>query len=822
MPLEVRAGAMERAPSPAGRPGRTRRWFRRTALGVAVLAGLIGVGGVGGGLWLRDQMQDNLPRVDGRLDVAGLGGPVRIDRDAFGVPTLAGASRRDVAFATGFVHAQDRLFQMDVLRRRSAGRLSEVMGDLTLEADVQVRKHRLGVVARQALAASPPEVRALLDAYARGVNAGIASLGEIPFEYLLLRSEPTPWTAEDSLLVLLTMYLQQTDPEGSFESTLGLMRDRLPEPLFAFLTPRGTEWDAPLAGSAFPSVPLPGPEAVDLRRKPAAAARAASVETGAVRRAASNLWALAGRHTADGRPLLANDLHLDISVPNLWYRLSLVWPAPEGGARRVTGMTLPGAPAVVIGSNGRVAWGVSNSGVDVTDVVLLDVDPARPDTYRTPGGPRRFERHREVVRLRGGEERVVEVAWTVWGPVSGKDHAGRARAVRWVGHHPAAVSFEILRLETARGVGEALAIAQRSGVPPLNFVAADAEGHIGWTIMGRVPRRVGFDGRLPGSWADGARGWEGLLPPAEAPRVLDPAEGRIWNGNNRMVDGEALARLGDGGYRLSARARQIRDSLRTLGRATSEDMRRLQLDDRALFLQRWRDLLLEALTPEAVAADPRRRELRDLVEKDWPGRAAVDSAGYRMVRTFRTFLAGQVFGALTAPCKEAVPEFDYPLSFDQWEAPLWRLVAERPPHLLDPRYETWDDQLLAAVDEVLDYFEPQGPLRERTWGERNTAAIRHRLSSVLPGAGRWLDMPAEPLPGDDHMPRVQDPVYGATIRMVVSPGREQEGFYNMPGGESGNPLSPHYRDAHAAWVRGDAIPFLPGPTVHRLELRPAS
>lgn len=362
-------------------------------------------------------------------------------------------------------------------------------------------------------------------------------------------------------------------------------------------------------------------------------------------------------------------------------------------------------------------------------------------------------------------------------------------------------------------------MAHRSGLPALNFVVADATGDIAWSILGRLPRRVGFDGRLPGSWADGARRWDGLLPPEEVPQIVNPEPGRIWSGNQRMVDGEGLARIAGGGYRLAARARQSRDALLALERPTAEDLRRLQLDDRALFLQRWRDLLLSALTPQAVAKNERLAELRGLVE-GWGGHAAVGSAGYRMVRTFRTFLAQSVFDSLTAPCKEADPDFDYVTMEDQWEGPLWTLVTERPAHLLDPRYATWNDQLLAVVDQMLAYFGE--PLRERTWGERNTLNVGHRLSPLLPGAGRWLNLPAQQLPGDDHMPRVQDPGYGATLRMVVSPGHEEQGFFTMPGGQSGNPLSPHYRDSEPAWAEGKAAPFLPGRPVNRLELLPAS
>jgi penicillin amidase len=250
-------------------------------------------------------------------------------------------------------------------------------------------------------------------------------------------------------------------------------------------------------------------------------------------------------------------------------------------------------------------------------------------------------------------------------------------------------------------------------------------------------------------------------------------------------------------------------------------MRRIQLDDRALFLARWRDLLLRVLTPQAVAADPRRGELRDLVES-WGGRAAVGSAGYRMVRVFRWVVAREAFAPLTAPCREADPEWSYEESVNQHEGPLWHLVTRRPLHLLDPKYGSWDELLLAAADRVIALLAPQGPLAERTWGERNTAAIDHPLSGALPVVGRRLSMPPRELPGDDDMPRVQAPDYGATLRMVVSPGREAEGFFQMPGGESGNPISDHYGDLYDAWAEGAATPLLPGETVATLQLVPVA
>jgi penicillin amidase len=557
---------------------------------------------------------------------------------------------------------------------------------------------------------------------------------------------------------------------------------------------------------------------LDLRTRKAArdpAPRGAATDPGAP---GSNGWAVAGSHTAHGGAILADDMHLALRVPNIWYRASLAWADGNAG-RRVTGVTLPGVPLVVAGSNGRVAWGFTNSYGDWQDLVELEVDAADPGRYRAPGGPRPFERATEVLKVKGGPDEALEVLSTIWGPVVDRDPRGRPRALAWTAHHPEAVNMELASLETAASLEEALDAANRSGIPPQNLVCADAGGRIGWTIAGVIPRRLGFDGLLPGSWADGTRRWDGWRAPAEAPRIVDPPSGRVWTANARVVDGAALALLGDGGYALGARARQIRDDLLSRERVSERDMLAIQLDDRALFLERWRDLLLRTLSPGAVAGDARRAEARRLVE-DWGGRAAAGSAGYRLVRDFRLRATALALAPFASEARAKDPRFD-PGELRQAEAAAWRLVSERPAHLLNPRYPGWEALLLAALDGALADLPGGGKdLAARTWGERNTAVIRHPLSRAIPLLGGLLDMPAEPLPGDRDMPRVQAPDFGASERMAVSPGREAEGLFHMPGGQSGHPLSPWYRAGHAAWARGEPAPFLPGPRRHLLELVP--
>src|SRR5262245_10400028 len=276
-------------PAPAGVAGpRPRRGLGR--LIGRVLLGLLAaviVIAAAAGLWLWTSLRGSLPLLEGELPLAGLSAPVRIERDALGVPLIRGSGRLDVARATGFVHAQERFFQMDLLRRSAAGELAEIIGPAALERDRQVRVHRFRSVAARVAAAAPPDSRALAEAYAEGVNAGLAALRRPPFEYLALRARPVPWRPEDSALVLLAMFLQLHDDEGLRERTLGVMHETLPPPLFDFLAPRGTEWDAPLVGGPLDVAPLPGPQVVDLRPNQGVARSGAGPRSGAARRATS-------------------------------------------------------------------------------------------------------------------------------------------------------------------------------------------------------------------------------------------------------------------------------------------------------------------------------------------------------------------------------------------------------------------------------------------------------------------------------------------------------------------------------------------------------
>ena len=793
---------------------------------------VLGVGLVVAGLAGLLALRGSLPRLDGEIAAPGLGARATLERDDLGVVTVDASSRADAAFALGFAHAQDRWFQMDLARRLSAGRLAELVGDAALETDRRNRLHRFEAVADRVLAGLPPEHRTLLDAYTAGVNAGLASLRVRPVEYLLLRAQPRPWTPRDTLLVVYTMFLQLNDARGESDRQRGLIRDSVPPGLFRFLYSVAPGWESPIDGQVAAAEPIPGPEVLDLRRRAALASTSAAhtsrpatdaaPRTGFEPRAVgSNSWGVAGTHTASGAGLVANDMHLGLALPNTWYRARIRVDGPP--RIDATGVTLPGAPLLIAGSTGRIAWAYTNSYGDYTDLVLVEVS-ADGTRYRSADGWRPLERQVETLRSSSGRSETLELTGTEWGPLLEQTSGGRRLALHWTAHDPAALNLNLLGLETAAGVDEALAIAPTVGVPVQNFVVADASGRLAWTLLGRLPLRgPGYEPGVPADWTRPGAGWQGWRPADRYPRVVDPPSGRLWTANNRVVGGEALAAIGDGSPDRGARAQQIAAGLAALPRATERDMLAIQLDDRALFLAPWRERLLALLDAGTVGDDRRLAEFRREIE-DWQGRAAAEDAGYRLVRSFHETLQRRVFDLLTTEVRRRYPEAALRVP-RQFEWPLEQLVGQRPAHLLDPRYADWDAWLLSVVDETIANLERDCPdgLARCTWGRRNAVRIRHPLSPALPPAlARWLDVPSVPMSGDGDMPHVHAPGFGASERFAVSPGREADGYFHMPGGQSGHPLSPWYRAGHDAWLRGEPTPFLPGTAAHRLVLAPAA
>jgi penicillin amidase len=420
----------------------------------------------------------------------------------------------------------------------------------------------------------------------------------------------------------------------------------------------------------------------------------------------------------------------------------------------------------------------------------------------------------DEIRIAGAPARMLSHDRTIWGPVLGTNHLGQTLALHWVAHQPEALNLQLLELEKAGSVEDALRIAPTCGIADLNLLVGDREGHLAWSLVGRLPRRVGFDGQTPVSWADGSRRWDGWLEPREYPVVRGT---RLWTANNRISGTSNYLSTGVQQTDLGARAAQIRQDLQGVSKADETDLFALYRDDRALFLERWQRLLLETLSRGPLGTNQAAwTELRGAVE-DWGGRASTQSVGYRVVRAFRFKVGELFFQPLVARCQQTGS--DLPVDSVRWETPLWTCLTHKPPHLLPSRFTSYEALLTTAVDSVLADLRAQGlTLPEATWGRRNTVRIQHPISRALPRISGWLDMPPRPLSGDDHMPKIQGVRFGPSERMVVAPGHEERGILQMPGGQSGHFLSPYYRKGHAEWEDVTPVPLLPGPRQHQLVL----
>lgn len=766
-------------------------------------------------VWGVSILRGSLALTDGSLVAPKLSAPVLIERDAQGIPTLISDDRQAIAYGLGFVHAQERFFQMDVLRRNSAGELSQLIGGATLDHDQRIRVHRFRARAERNLKHLTDGHLDILQAYADGVNQGLAQLSAQPFEYQLLNSAPAAWVPADSLLVLFSMYMTLQDEFGESERYHSVMADVLPKALYEFLQPTGGRWDAPLIGEAFEPSPIPAMSLAQLLpgTDPLVYQPLLESDDYAV---GSNNWAVGGALTTHGGAIIADDMHLNIAVPNIWYRAS--WPLPNG--LTMTGASLPGTPAMIVGSNSKVAWGFTNTTGDWSDVVLLETDAAT-EHYTTAQGPASFEVFDEVIHVKGEPDHVLQVKETQWGPVIGQNHRGQWMALRWVAHDVNGSNVNILAMESVTNVEQALAKASTFGMPAQNFVGGDVQGNIGWTVAGPIPRRVGLTGEHWQNWAGGDKSWQGYRSYPDVPHIYNPSHHRLWTANARTMSGDYLAMMGDaGGYALGARQQQIRDALFAKERFSEQDLLDIQLDDRALFLAPWHEHLSALIEQTTLPLEQERQVLLDVLTH-WGARASNDSVGYRLVRNFRL----KTIEYSVAPFVSVLAKTDSSFNFDiidrSVEYPVWSMLTEQPEHLLNPEFDSWQALQVAALNSVLMTMAEGGlPLHEQTWGAENTANIVHPLVKAVPALKPLLSMPADRLSGDSHMPRVQTPTNGASERMVVAPGREASGIFHMATGQSGHPLSPWFDDGHSDWVEGKASAFLSGPAQHQLRLTP--
>jgi penicillin G amidase len=755
---------------------RSGRRALRVLLVLAVGLALLGLTGTG--VYWR-WSRASLPALDGTLSLPGLNAPVTVRRDEHGIPHLRASSLLDAMRAQGYVTAQDRLWQMDVMRRASLGELADAFGEGALRADREMRTLGLNRAARDAEDLLPPEVRAAIEAYAAGVNAFIEAQGDaLPIEFRLLRYRPRAWTVVDTLAV---GKLLARDLAGGWEQEAyrALFADRLPADVQDVLYPTRFADDHILFGHD---------------AGPATASAAEPTSRG------SNNWVLSGAHTATGRPLLANDPHLGLSVPSIWTTVHIQAPELD-----VAGVTLPGTPGVILGRNRRIAWGCTNVHDDSADLYLEEFDPRRPDHYRVGDAWERARVIEEPILVREGTlssaRRTVvhRVTVTRHGPLI--EAYGRLWALRWTGIDRVQELTAFLLVDRAQDWDSFRKALSAFPGPSQNFVYADVDGHVGWVSAGRLPIRASGDGARPYRGAEASSDWTGFVPFEELPFVLDPADGRIVTANNRLVGTDYPYVVTKGGI-APYRAHAILGALQAREGWTADDFARLQSERLSIPHRDLARVLLEAAgrhTGDGAWEDVA-RELAG-----WDGRLEAGSRPAALA--FTTFRA--LGERVILPRVKGVPQAE---RLARRIAPLHRLLTERPASWVPAGDADWDATLLAAWQEARKRIAAQlGPDRNGwRYGAINRVSIGHPLSSAVPALGRLLNPPSMEMGGGPVSPNVlqltpSGAVEGPSMRLVADMADPDNTRLTNFMGQSGHPASPNYGDQLDAWVRVEPL-----------------
>jgi penicillin amidase len=787
---------------------------------VAVVLALV----LGLALYAAWSVRATLPPADEALRVdrpAGSAGTaVTLAYDPLGVPTIQAQNEISAAFGQGWAHARDRRFQMELYRRSALGRLAEWVGSGLLPSDRLFRTFGFAAVADSAVAHLTSARRALFDAYAAGVNAFDAAHRPAP-EFLALGGPPPAWSARDVVLTTMLMLQDLTWDQADEERITERMDASLPPSVVAFLRPVVTSWDVQLTPGAAPPVP-PTPTAAefDVRAHRSASAGAAPGDPGDPRFAlaldrhdkGSNNWAIAGTRTASGRALVAGDPHLSLRVPVIWHRQRLRLPGLD-----VVGITLPGVPGVVFGSNGRVAWTGTNVEGDFVDLVRCVPLAGDGTRYAGPAGPESFGTRTEVIQVRGVRAETLAVRTTRFGPVIARSAKGGWLAAQWTALDPAMYNTDLFGMDKAANTGAFLAALAGYGGPPLNFVVGDRTGRVAWKIGGRLPRRAGYDPARPRA-ADQPGAWSsGWVPADSMPALIDPAGGFVATANQRTTGVGAFPQVA-GMPAMPWRVHRIATQLAAHTGWTAEECARLQNDVDDAFLQPTYDALAHALTPEAVRGDTTLAEVRGILD-GWDHRADTTSVAHAYLRFARGELTRLLVEPMIAPCRAADSLFEYDWTLSDEVAR--RLLAERPMNLLDPRYDDYDALVRDAARSAARLLRervPGVPLAKIAWGRVNRAEFGHPLGLAVPALGRWLNLPKVALAGGSNCVRVARPRSGASMRMVVDLADPARSTFALPGGQSGHFLSPHYADEFAGWVAGRTTPLEPGAPAHRITL----
>jgi penicillin amidase len=782
----------------------------------SILTVFIAVGG-GAAWWL---LVRPLPQVDGTASLPGLQHEVTVHRDIWGIPHVRAGSLADMAEAQGYVMAQDRLFQMDLLRRVARGQLSEIVGSAAIPLDKEFRLLRFGPAAERDVALLDEESHTAMEAYARGVNKFIEQhQNKLPVEFTLLKYKPQPWRPADSLAIAGYMYQTLTNKwedkldRAQVTARVGAVRAK---ELFSQEATMDHfvvgDPDRPGDGSQRSGKDPDDEDDDDMAQDSVLKASAGSSTqsfpdvTSALAPAivqwvdgsqrdirhalGSNNWVVSGDHTATGKPMLANDTHLELSVPPIWYQMHLTCPGWN-----VKGFTLPGAPLVVIGHNDRIAWGFTNNGADVQDLYIETFNPTQPDEYRVNGKWLKAETVDEVIHVKNGADEHLRVVVTRHGPVM-RQSGNTGYALRWTATEPGGLANTYNRLGKAQNWKEFREIMKSVWGPAQNVVYADVNGNIGYVMAARVPIRKKGHGEVPVPGDTDLYEWKGYIPFEELPQSFNPEEGLIVTANARVVGPDYIPYLTDH-WEEPYRTARIWDLLLDKHDLRPADMLKVQTDTYS-----YPDVFLaEQLAPAekiAPSKDPRTQKLIGLA-KDWNGIADADSTVVPFLEATRHAVLRLILQPVLGDDTELY----------QWRSTAFvqRVLTERPAVWLPPAFKNYDGVLIAAADEAVGKLEKDAGsprIEDWQWKRFDSLEMLHPI-----GRKGWLkelfSITDKPQGGTSFSPRAATRHHGPAMRMVANVGDWDNSLMMIAGGESGQLGSSHYSDQFRYWYEGKPV-----------------
>ncbi|RZM84282.1 hypothetical protein C3B51_04010 [Pseudoalteromonas rubra] len=748
---------------------------------------------------------DQMPSLSGNMMVKGISANVSVQRDNDGAVLIKAQNREDVAFGTGYVHAQDRFFQMDLARRQSGGELAELLGSSMLEHDRKARQHLFRARARIAYNHLPDEQKALLIAYANGVNAAISQQQAHAPEYLLAPGKQQKWLPEDSLMVIYGMYMALQEGSIERERFFVSLRKLVPQQTVCFLLSEQTQWDSTLDGSQRENCPIP--EAHSVVGKAALALQ--GNEALGKGMPGTNIWGVSSDLSASGGALLANDPHMNLFMPGVWYRAQFEF-FQNGKAATLAGFTIPGIPVMGIGKNQHIAWGFSNNIGKMFDYIHVEL---KDQHYLTEQGWQALEPSYQVIVNANGEDEHLTVQMTKWGPLVERD-AEQGLVLRWTAYQPDAVSMGLLSVEQATTVEQGVALAGQIGLPSLNLFLIDKAGSVGWSVTGPVFDREGAN-RVGGRpWQEADISWRHRL--TELPHRVQHSEGKLWNANNRPLGDEFIEKIGDGGFVEGVRGAILKDKLSGQDQFSRTDFEQWQMDSTDRLHLFWRDLLLTVLAEQGSASDPAYQALQTML-REWDEKADADSAAMRFLAAFRYEVSVAFLQAWLAPDAQIDMNYHFLTVNNRWDNVLRRVLTEQPAHLLPADYASWNDFLHTKATELNTYYLSSfGAYENATWGDRNRLEMFHPFGFINGVFSYLLDAPLTPQSGNVFTLDAHVFGYGAAVRVVFD--MQGESTFNLPGGQSGHFLSTFYRHGHDNWLQGKYQPLAVTDTQYELNL----